>query len=403
MNFPERMTKIRSKSRVLQVGPEGSPHSRADVLLDKVSTREEEAAAQSGYANKSDAKQKKVFYSGGRFPFKDKEFDYVICSHVLQQVPAEELSTFVSELQRVANAGFVEYPTVFYELINYQHVHLWLMNFRDDTVLFLDKRTFKSNYVHKVFREMFYGSDQYMIESFHRYRELFFNAFEWEGTINYRLVASYDDLINAYDFNKYKSYFSHFDKSNRQYSLVRVRAKRIISRAVNSLRHAYKMRYGHFVHPTAQLDNKKLIRIMRRAEIQDYVIIRTYTHPVRIGEYTQINPFTVIYGGSGVFIGNNVMIAPHCMLAAGNHDYKQIDKPIRHAGNLSQGPIIIEDNVWIGAHVTITDGVTIGRDAVVAANSVVTRDVAPYDIVGGVPARVIGNRKTLAQKTASVL
>ena len=68
------------------------------------------------------------------------------------------------------------------------------------------------------------------------------------------------------------------------------------------------------------------VRIGKGAEIKDYVIIRTYENPVVIGEYVQINPFTVIYGGSGVQIGNNVMIAPHCMIAAGDHDFRQTEK-----------------------------------------------------------------------------
>lgn len=144
---------------------------------------------------------------------------------------------------------------------------------------------------------------------------------------------------------------------------------------------------------TAILEKRKLITIRSYAEVKDYVIIRTYDNPVVIGEYTQINPFTVIYGGTGVYIGDNVMIAPHCMIASGDHDFKQTELPMRFAGNLSKGPIRIEDNVWIGANCTITDGVTIGRDAVIAANSVVIKDVAPFDIVGGVPAKVLGNRK----------
>ena len=144
------------------------------------------------------------------------------------------------------------------------------------------------------------------------------------------------------------------------------------------------------------MDKRSLIKLKKRSEIQDYVIIRTSSNPVIIGENTQINPFTVIYGGSGVTIGRDVMIAPHCMIASGNHDFKQLDKPIRHAGNLSKGTIIIEDGVWVGANSTITDGVRIGRNAVVAAGSVVTKNIEPYDIVGGVPARVIANRLDLS-------
>lgn len=161
------------------------------------------------------------------------------------------------------------------------------------------------------------------------------------------------------------------------------------------LRHAilkYKFRKGHFVHKSAKLSAKNLIELKNRAEISEYVIIKTFDNPVIVGRYSQVGPFTVIYGGSGVIIGDNVMIAPHCMIVGGNHDFKQLDKPIRFAGNISKGPIIIEDNVWIGANCTIADGVRVGKDAVVAANSFVNRDVEPYSIVGGVPAKIIGRR-----------
>ena len=141
---------------------------------------------------------------------------------------------------------------------------------------------------------------------------------------------------------------------------------------------------------------RRLVHLAEGAHVAEYALIRTHENPLEVGRFSQIGPFCVILVGSPVSIGNHVMIAPHCVIASGNHDYKQLDKPMRFAGNLTTGPIVIEDNVWIGANVTITDGVRIGRDAVVGANSVVTHDVEPFDIVAGVPARVIGNRKTLA-------
>lgn len=156
--------------------------------------------------------------------------------------------------------------------------------------------------------------------------------------------------------------------------------------------YSYRMRKGNYIHKSAIIENRKLVILGKFAEIQEYVIIKTYRNPVIIGNHSQINPFTVIYGGSGVIIGDDVMIAPHCMIAAGNHDYIQIDKPMRHADNISKGPIKIGDGVWIGANCTITDGVSIGRHAVVAANSVVNKDVMEFDIVGGCPAKKIGSR-----------
>jgi maltose O-acetyltransferase len=153
---------------------------------------------------------------------------------------------------------------------------------------------------------------------------------------------------------------------------------------------------AYYVSPKAIIKAPHLV-IGTGSEIGDYVVIQSPSKKVTIGEYTQINHFTVIYGGE-VHIGNNVMIAPHVMIASGNHDFVQTEKPMRFAGDLTKGPIRIEDNVWIGSNCTITDGVTIGRDAVVGANSVVTRDVGAYDIVAGVPARLVRNRKDPQQK-----
>ena len=129
------------------------------------------AHAQRGYASEVKYKQPVVYYDGGKFPFKDKEFDYVICSHVLEHVPLEELELFITELQRVASKGYIEFPNIFYELINFQDVHKWFMNFRDNAILFLSKDVFESNNIHKIFREVFYGKDKYLYQSFSRFKD----------------------------------------------------------------------------------------------------------------------------------------------------------------------------------------------------------------------------------------
>ena len=134
------------------------------------------------------------------------------------------------------------------------------------------------------------------------------------------------------------------------------------------------------------------ITIGRNTDIKDYVIIQSFTKVV-IGDECQINPFTIIYAGE-VYIGNNVLIAPHCIIASGNHDYKQLEVPMKFAGILTKGPIIIGNDVWIGANVTILDGVKIGDGAVIAANSCINKNVEPYSIYGGVPAKKIGQRKS---------
>ena len=176
----------------------------------------------------------------------------------------------------------------------------------------------------------------------------------------------------------------------------------LISRLLGKLKNRLRpkdipnQQYSHIaasatVYSTVKLINEGDIHIGDYSEIKDYVIIQCFGS-VKIGKYCQLNPFTVLYAGH-IEIGDYVMIAPHCMISSGNHDYKQTEKPMRLAGDLYKGPIVIEDDVWIGANVTITDGVRIGKGAVVAANSCVITDVPSYSIVGGVPAKVISSRK----------
>ena len=131
MFFPEKIKSILPSYKVLEIGPGSQPHPRANVFLEK-NFSQEEAIIQSGYVNPVHITDKPVFYyDGGKFPFKDNEFDYVICSHVLEHIPVQDLPLFLSEIQRVSSRGYLEFPTVFYELINYQVVLIWLMNYRN--------------------------------------------------------------------------------------------------------------------------------------------------------------------------------------------------------------------------------------------------------------------------------
>ncbi|MEQ1554451.1 MAG: acyltransferase [Ferruginibacter sp.] len=113
---------------------------------------------------------------------------------------------------------------------------------------------------------------------------------------------------------------------------------------------------------------------------------------IKIGNNCSINPYTIIYGhGKGVVIGDNVLIAAHCVIIPANHKFDRKDIPIKLQGENYKG-IRIEDDVWIGAGCQILDGVTIGKGAIVAAGSVVNKSVESYTIVGGVPAKFIKKR-----------
>jgi len=98
-------------------------------------------------------------------------------------------------------------------------------------------------------------------------------------------------------------------------------------------------------------------------------------------------------GRSPIRIGNNVMLAERVQIIGGNHAFDRTDIPINQQGEGKQGVIIIEDDVWIGASAIVLTGVKIGKGSVVAAGSVVTKNVESYSIVGGNPAKLIKKRK----------
>jgi acetyltransferase-like isoleucine patch superfamily enzyme len=147
---------------------------------------------------------------------------------------------------------------------------------------------------------------------------------------------------------------------------------------------------------SAKLFGKKYIKLGFNVEIGDFAVLKTFGGIIEIGLDSQIGPCTVLYGGkSGIIIGKYVMVGPHVMFAVGSHNYKQTDVPMLCAEELnSKGPIIVEDDVWIGAHCVICDGVHIATGCVIGAGAVVTKSTEAYGIYAGVPARKIGSRKS---------
>lgn len=118
--------------------------------------------------------------------------------------------------------------------------------------------------------------------------------------------------------------------------------------------------------------------------IEDFSTINNGMGAVHIGDRTLVGMSNVLIGP--LRIGNDVILAQHIVLSGLNHDYRDVRLPIRDQP-CTTAEIVVEDEVWIGANSVITAGVRIGRHAVVAGGSVVTKDVPPYTIVGGNPAR----------------
>ena len=106
-----------------------------------------------------------------------------------------------------------------------------------------------------------------------------------------------------------------------------------------------------------------------------------------------INSCCVFYSGNGIKIGNKVLIGPNCNIVPTNHNFDSIDLPIRNQGfQDSKGGVIIEDDVWLGANVTLLDGAIIRKGCIIAAGAVVNGPTEPFGIYAGIPAKKIKSR-----------
>lgn len=175
-----------------------------------------------------------------------------------------------------------------------------------------------------------------------------------------------------------------------------------------------------YISPRAQIHCPQF-QLGRKCFIDDYVTI--YAHPkacggvylaenvhlyrwsivelgngegnLRIGSHTYIQSGCILNAFEGsIIIGDNCMIGAHCAFAPYQHGFADINRPMREQALTSKGDIVLEADVWLGLNVVVMDGVTIGQGAIVGAGSVVTKDIPPYAIAGGVPARVMRFRSS---------
>jgi len=149
---------------------------------------------------------------------------------------------------------------------------------------------------------------------------------------------------------------------------------------------SYKIRYYFY--------RKRGMKIGERTAIFRKCYVQNIEN-ITIGDDNLIGFFCRLDGRGGLTIGNNINISSYTIFETGGHNLDDFSDTF--------GPITVEDNVWIGTRAKILAGVTIGEGAVVGAGSVVTKDVEPYTIVGGVPAKFIKNRdKVINYRLAGV-
>lgn len=152
----------------------------------------------------------------------------------------------------------------------------------------------------------------------------------------------------------------------------------------------------------ATLRTLRNLAVHRRLRLRD-AHPTAYVHPsCRISPDTCIEEFVFIGPGSqvdpGVRIGRYSMLASHVAIVGDDHPWDRVGTPMQFSGRPDQSRTEIGPDVWLGYRCLVRRGVTVGRGAIVGAHSVVTRDVEPYSVVGGVPARQIGVRFSSADE-----
>lgn len=193
MFFKDRIKSIGPKDRVLEVGPGGTPFPRADVQLDRIFVNQNEARRQRGGIDRAETEKTILYYDGERFPFRDKEFDYVVCSHVIEHVA--DIESFVSELTRVASRGYIEYPTVYYEYLYNFSVHLNFVKFKNNELYYLPKKDTAFDEflpVHKFFYRTLEMKHTQLVDTF---KETMFEGFEWHGSLSVVKAKSISDVV----------------------------------------------------------------------------------------------------------------------------------------------------------------------------------------------------------------
>ena len=151
----------------------------------------------------------------------------------------------------------------------------------------------------------------------------------------------------------------------------------------------YQHRGKHSViHHSVRMDTPpyRQFRLGSYSVVESFACINNAVGDVIIGDYTRIGLHNTIIGP--VTIGSHVNLAQGITVTALNHNFEDTNRRIDEQG-VSTTPVIIGDDVWIGANAVILPGVHIGNHCVVAAGAVVTKDVPPHSLVAGVPAKII--------------
>lgn len=189
---------------------------------------------------------------------------------------------------------------------------------------------------------------------------------------------------------------------SKLYPLILGRVGRNVAFGVNLvLRHPRKISIGDnvVIDDNCCLDAKGTtntgIRLADGVFVGRNTILSCKNGDILLDEEANVGFNVEVFSAARVRVGKRVLIAAYTYLVGGDHLYDRTDVAVLHQGRTARG-IEVDDNVWLGTHVVVTDGSRVGRDAIVGAGSVVIGDVPEFHIAAGSPARVIRDRRAPA-------
>ena len=192
MFFFDRIKNIKDTDRVLEIGPGADPHPRSDILLELSYDSTDEYHKQLGHSNPLVTDKKVVYYYGNKFPFGDKEFDYVICAHVLEHVP--DVPAFLSEVFRVAKRGYFEYPTIYYEYLYNINAHKNVLKFENGELKYMKKSHLPFNSFKPVQEMLLQSLQRGHVHHINNLITYYIEGYEWEKSFPCREVKNIDEV-----------------------------------------------------------------------------------------------------------------------------------------------------------------------------------------------------------------
>lgn len=220
------MLNIKPNDLVLEIGGGNRPFDRSNILCDKFIDNNYQRADEKNIVIDD---RPFVVADGLALPFKNKSFDYVIASHVLEHVDDPDL--FVKELMRVSKAGYIETPSELGEKIFGWPYHKWLVRIEDDTLVIRPKTNENpfNNYFHNIFK-----ADPFFAEFIDSHRKDFYVQYEWKDVIKLKIEKNLSPVVklNVSSFNV---------EINSKYKIIKILiVRKIILLFLKLLRHFRK-------------------------------------------------------------------------------------------------------------------------------------------------------------------